>query len=73
MRRKAQRAASVGDLPLHGRDAAGYTANGELFCLPGDLAPISAVFANKQLFDAAGLQIPSESASNNYTWGNVVE
>ena len=73
MRRQAQRAASVGDLPLHGRDAAGYTAPGELFCLPGDLAPISAVFANKQLFDAAGLQIPSESASNNYTWNNVVE
>ena len=50
-----------------------YTANGELFCLPGDLAPISAVFANKQLFDAAGLQLPSEGASNNFTWDNVVE
>lgn len=53
--------------------AAGYTHNGELFCLPGDLAPISAVFANKQLFDAAGLQIPSAGASNTYTWDNVVE
>ncbi len=50
-----------------------YTASGELFCLPGDLAPIAAVFANKQLFDAAGLQLPSESASNNFTWDNVVE
>jgi multiple sugar transport system substrate-binding protein len=53
--------------------AACYTANGELFCLPGDLAPVSAVFANKQLFDAAGLQIPTEAASGNFTWDNVVE
>ena len=53
--------------------AACYTAGGELFCLPGDLAPISAVFANKQLFDAAGIPVPSESASNNFTWDNVVE
>jgi len=50
-----------------------YTASGELFCLPGDLAPISAVFVNKQLFDAAGVAIPSESASSNFTWDNVVE
>ena len=50
-----------------------YTAGGELYCLPGDLAPISAVFANKQVFDAAGVPIPTEQASQTFTWDNVVE
>lgn len=52
---------------------AGYTSRGELYCLPSDLAPIPAVFANKRLFDAMGLTIPSEAASNNATWDSVVE
>ena len=52
---------------------AGYTYQGEQYCLPSDLAPIPAVYANKRLFDAAGLQIPSEKDSANFTWDQVVE
>lgn len=39
----------------------------------GDLAPISAVFASKQIFDAAGMAIPSEQARANFTWDTIVE
>ena len=52
---------------------AGYTYQGEQYCLPSDLAPIPAVYANKRLFDASGLPIPSEAASNAATWDSVVD
>jgi multiple sugar transport system substrate-binding protein len=50
-----------------------YTAEGELYCLPGDLAPVSAVFANTELFAAAGVRLPTEAESNTFTWDQVVE
>lgn len=52
---------------------AGYTYKGEQYCIPGDLAPVSAVFANKRLFDAAGVPIPAEKDSINFTWDRIVE
>lgn len=51
----------------------GYTYKAELYCLPADLAPVSAVFANKRLFQAAGLAMPSEKESVTYTWDRVIE
>lgn len=50
-----------------------YTYKGELYCLPSDLAPISAAFANKRLFAEQGLAMPAPEASFAYTWEQVVE
>ncbi|MDQ3700628.1 MAG: extracellular solute-binding protein [Chloroflexota bacterium] len=64
---------AVGTKDFYPQLTACYTAESELFCLPGDLAPVSAVFASKQVFDAAGVAIPSEAASANFTWDAIVE
>lgn len=50
-----------------------YTWKGELYALPGGLVPNAAIYANKTLFEAAGLKVPTPEQSQNYTWDNVVE
>ena len=50
-----------------------YTSKGQLYCLPGGLVPNSAIFANKTLFEAAGLQVPTPEQSQNSTWDTVID
>ncbi len=64
---------SVATKDFYPQLVAGYSHRGEQYCIPGDLAPIPAIFANRRLFEAAGLEIPSEKDSFNYTWDRVAE
>jgi fructooligosaccharide transport system substrate-binding protein len=50
-----------------------YTWKGELYALGGGVVPLAAVYANKRLFDAAGLRIPSAQESATFTWDRIVE
>jgi ABC-type glycerol-3-phosphate transport system substrate-binding protein len=50
-----------------------YIVKGELYCLPGGLVDQTVVYANKRVFDAAGVRLPTEQESRNATWDTVVD
>ena len=50
-----------------------YTWKNELYGLGGGIVPLAAVYANKRLFDAAGVRIPTAQESAGLTWERIVE
>jgi ABC-type glycerol-3-phosphate transport system substrate-binding protein len=50
-----------------------YTWKNELYGLGGGIVPLAAIYANKRLFDAAGVRIPTAQESANLTWERIVE
>lgn len=37
-----------------------FTVDGELYCLPNDIAPVAVIYYNKELFDKAGIPYPRD-------------